>query len=129
MEKNKFLWIAFGIVMLIVISNNIFRSEQKQKGEKSLVEKMKPTLIFDGQEYFSHWKDTADEKFLSISKLLVADRITGCGEFYYNEIDRNTYIVACSRDGKSFKYYVAWTKLDKVYSAESDMLTINESPK
>lgn len=129
MGKSKFLWIAFGVVMLIVITNNIFQQEQKQKSEISFVEKTKPTLIFDRQEYFSHWKDDANEKFLDISKLLVANRITGCGEFYYNEIDKNTYILACSRDGKSFKYYVAWTKLDKIYSAESDMLTINEFPK
>lgn len=129
MGKSKFLWIAFGVVMLIVISKNIFQPEQKQKSENSSVEKMKPTLIFDGREYFSDWKDDANEKFLEMSKLLVANRITGCGEFYYNEIDKNTYILACSRDGKSFKYYVAWTKLDKIYSAENDMLTINELPR
>lgn len=115
--------------MLIVITNNIFQPEQEQKSENSLVVKTKPTLIFDGREYFSHWKDDTNEKFLEISRLLVANRITGCGEFYYNEIDKNTYILACSRDGISFNYYVAWTKLDKIYSAENDMLTINELPK
>lgn len=127
-KSNKsFIILCIGLLLLIGLVNKIFKKETQNNNTTNI--KRTPILIFDEREYYSNWNDNVNEDLISIQKLLIKNNITGCGEFYYNEIEPETFIIACTRDGVNFKYYVAWILLNKIYSAESDMLTIIKSPK
>lgn len=125
-QNGKFLKFLLIIVVIIVILS-IFSTIENKKTDIPPV-KTTPTLIYDGREFTSNWSDEVNENFIEIQKLLVQNRIQGCGEFYYNEIENKTYIIGCTADGENYIYYVAWTRLNKIYSLDSSMLTIFTKP-
>ncbi len=125
MKKSNKSFIILCIILLLLIGlvNKIFNKET-QNNTITNIKKTEPILIFDEREYYSNWNDNVNEDLISIQKILIKNNITGCGEFYYNEIEPKTFIIGCTRDGVNFKYYAVWTRLDKIYSTDSDILTI-----
>lgn len=67
------------------------------------------------------WKNAGD-KLMSISKIMIANNISGCGEFYISEITSNEFAVACTSDGSNWTYYVVYPSLDKIYLANDKMI-------
>jgi hypothetical protein len=53
---------------------------------------------------------------LDITRALVANGITGCGDMEYNLNPGQTseYTVRCSRDSKNWKIYTVWPNINKV---------------
>jgi len=66
--------------------------------------------------YPEPWKDPTGEEYQKIGKALVKNNITGCGEYYVrlSAENKGEYLVACSRDGESWSYYLVWTGIDEV---------------
>jgi len=61
---------------------------------------------------------TSENIQLEISRALVANNITGCGEMEWYPVpdQRHEYKVKCSSDGKNWRVYRVWSKINKVYS-------------
>ncbi|QEL02973.1 hypothetical protein FKG96_19815 [Olivibacter sp. LS-1] len=53
------------------------------------------------------WKSPNNDELLTIGKLLVSKRITGCGEYHLKELGDDQYIIACTKDGTHWIYYVS----------------------
>ena len=104
---RKFLWI-----ILIVIG--FFWMIGKFSEENN-------SVITDKRTYESSWRQATNKELFTISKLMVKNSITGCGEYHIKEIENGEYVIACTRDGKNWKYYVAWPNIDKIYLASLDM--------
>ncbi len=61
--------------------------------------------------------------------MLVANNITGCGEYHVQEPTKGEYLIGCTPDGKTWNYYVMWPRVDdKVYRANDKMLEGVKSP-
>ena len=124
--NGKFLKIVGIIVFAMIILKGVF-SPNNEKTEV-LPKRTEPILIFDGKEFYSPWTDNVDSNFIDVQKILAKNSIKGCGEFYINEFEENTFIIACTSDDEHFTYYVAWTKINKFYSTDSSMLKVLLKP-
>lgn len=78
-------------------------------------------VIDDERTYQNSWQSPNSEQLVSISKLMVKNNISGCGEYHIKEIESQEYIIACTSDGTNWKYYVAWTRNDEIKLANDEM--------
>lgn len=64
-------------------------------------------------DYVGEWNDMPR---LDISKVLVKNKVSGCGEYRYKESSKNSneYLLQCSRDGKNWRTMVVWVGINKV---------------
>lgn len=64
-------------------------------------------------KYPGPWQDNYDQR---ITKTLVVNGITGCGEYKFKEDAKKSksYVVYCSRDGKNWLAYIVWAASEKV---------------
>ena len=69
------------------------------------------------------WKSPGNE-LLQIGKVLVVNKITGCGELYVRrrKTGDNEYLVACTRDTKNWRYYVVKTNESTVEGPLTDRI-------
>jgi len=42
---------------------------------------------------------------IDFGRILVSNNIVGCGEYKVYKMSPNDYLLACTRDGKNWKYY------------------------
>ena len=62
---------------------------------------------------------------IPISKVLVKNKITSCGEYKYrpSSLNPGEYLVYCTRDGESWTSYIVWPNIGKAsgpHRIESD---------
>ena len=104
-SKNNLIFI--GIIIVIVISVIIGKKRIDNISESN------NTVIIDSKKsFYTSWREPQGSEFVEIGKLIVADNIKICGEYYLKEIESNEeYAIACSPDGIKWTYYVAWTSI------------------
>lgn len=129
MKINTRTILIVSIFIVAVIGISLSTKKEKANTENIVSVKKEPILKYNGRDYTTPWSDALNDSFMSVTTLLNQNQISGCGELYYNEIERNTFIVACTRDGENFTHYILWPKQNKLYKVESDMLTIYKEPK
>jgi len=86
-------------------------------------------VISDERTYSSSWRSPQGTEYRDIGKILVANHIKVCGEYHVKEIETKEYIIACTPDGYTWSYYVVYTRLDKVYKANDEMLSQLNPPR
>ena len=79
------------------------------------------SVIDDNRTYEQSWRSPRDGEYLTIGRLMVKNNIKGCGEYHIKEIENSEFIIACSRDGENWTYYVAWPDNNKIYLASEEM--------
>ncbi|SKC07968.1 hypothetical protein SAMN05660841_04078 [Sphingobacterium nematocida] len=76
----------------------------------------------DPKVYNLPWRSPSSDELIEIGQLLVQNDITGCGEYHVKEITKNEYVLACTADGKQWRYFTVWPKVDKnIYSVTDEM--------
>jgi len=88
--KKAYLWL-FAIMAVLYLIGTVTKSEPAT--EESLFDKP--------------WKSPNSDELLRIGKLLVSKHITGCGEYHLKKLGDDQYIIACTRDGTHWTYYVS----------------------
>src|SRR5690554_7962562 len=59
-----------------------------------------------------HWRSPGD-KLTIISKIMIQNNVTGCGEYYISEITNGEFAVACTSDGVNWTYYVVYPRSEE----------------
>jgi hypothetical protein len=80
------------------------------------------TVINDSRTYSQSWRLPRDSEYAEIGKLIVQNNIKICGEYHVKEVTSSEYVIACSPDGNSWQYFVAYTKIGKFYRASDEMV-------
>lgn len=77
--------------------------------------------------YESEWQSPNNDELLKVGRILVKNKIHGCGEYYIKKriSDDTEILIACTSDGKEFKYYLAWLNTEKILGLTDDGI---ESP-
>lgn len=88
--KKGYLWL-FVIIALLYLIGTFAKNEPATE-----------SIVFD-----SPWKSPNSEELLTIGRLMVSKRMTGCGEYHLKKIGYGKYIIACTRDGENWTYYTA----------------------
>ena len=88
----------------------------------STSQKKAGTVIDDNRTYSLSWRSPTDNEFADIGRIMVKNNVTGCGEYYVKEVTSGEFVAACTSDGKNWNYYVVYTKIDKIYLANNEML-------
>lgn len=63
--------------------------------------------------YPGPWQEDYNQR---ITKALAVNGISGCGQYKYREKANSpqSYIIYCTRDGKTWKAYAVWAATEKV---------------
>lgn len=100
------------IVIIILIAFYIIGSNSESGG-----------VIMSKQTYSQSWRSPKGKELSEIGRIIVANDIGVCGEYYVKEIESNEYVIACSADGLTWDYFVVYTSLEKIYLASDEMET------
>lgn len=75
-------------------------------------------------KYETSWQSPGKE-LGPIAIALGKSNILGCGEFHVKEANSGNgeYLIACSRDGENWTYYLVWIPSEKVMGPLSDSLS------
>ncbi|MEO7953026.1 MAG: hypothetical protein ABIR35_02885 [Polaromonas sp.] len=65
------------------------------------------------QRYPGEWSTAFNAR---ITKALASNGITGCGEYKHREssVDRDEFLVYCTRDGLNWRSYLVWSNTGSV---------------
>lgn len=100
--------VLIGIVILIALS--IIDSNSESGG-----------IITDDKTYSQNWRSPQGTEFTKIGRIIVANGVKVCGEYYVKKIESNEYLIACSADGSTWNYFVVYTSNDTIYRANEEM--------
>ena len=126
MSLWKFLIIVIGIILLFRIISNVF-TEKPEVKETSQI-KQSPIINYMGKDYFENWREPTTDEFAKISSVLIRQQTRQCANFYVIETSGNEYVVACTSDEKTFKYYGVWTSAQKSGELASDVIQVFGKP-
>ncbi len=81
------------------------------------------------EQYPEPWREANPNQNIEIAQTLVKNKISGCGEYYIRPSSQNNneYLVSCSSDGKIWKYYLVWPKIQNAMGPYFD--TIIQKPR
>lgn len=120
--SKRFITLLAGISLIAIIL--IVGQQCERRAVKT-----ESTKRYEARKKTSQWKSPTSEEMETISSLLVANNISGCGEYYIQEPSAGEYLIACTSEGSTWNYYVVWPRVDdKVYQANDEMLVGVESP-
>ena len=120
-SKTKGCLKLFGIFFLICVVLNIITALLGgNSSSESKESKTEPTFLVFDNEYYSKWRDDINDDFFKIVKTLNLNNVSGCGEFYYAEANDGEFVVACTRDGSYFEYYIVYPRIEKVSYATNN---------
>lgn len=102
-----YLLYIFGFLFIIYLISQFFPSTGS-------------TVIDDTRTYDQSWRSPTDEEFKSISRLMIKNNVSGCGEYHIKEIEANEFVIACN-DGEKWTYFVAWPNIDEINLANEEM--------
>lgn len=96
------LAIGFAILILLSMISRIGNDRSDNENTNSVQD-----------QYSSTWKSEIN---IDITKSLVKNNVTGCGEFHYKQSKSqpSEYYVKCTSDGYNWTYYLVWTQTKKV---------------
>lgn len=104
--------IGLSIILLIIAIAVFFPdlSKEEKKREIKIGEYI----------YTQPWRNTTSYEFKTINKILIKNKVGGCGEYYVKSTEmKDEYVVACSYDGKHWSYYVLYLDSQEVYPAHN----------
>jgi len=78
-------------------------------------------IIEDERTYSNSWREPHGTEFAKIGRIIVANGIKVCGEYYVKEVASGEYVIACTPDGNNWTYYVAWIHTEKILLANDEM--------
>lgn len=105
---KKVLWI-----LIIVVIFGIYLV-QKFAEDNNL------DLNHDENIYLISWRLPHGNEYGDIGRLMIANGLTGCGEYYVKEIVTDEYAIACTGDGLNWTYYHAWLNTKSIYLFDSE---------
>lgn len=79
-------------------------------------------VIEDENTYSQSWREPEGTEFRDIGRIMIKNNISGCGDYHLKEVTDNEFVVACSSDDINWTYYVVYPNLDKIYSANDEMV-------
>ncbi len=73
------------------------------------------------ERYPMPWTDPGNAEMMKVSRSLVKNNITGCGEYYVRNsaVDDGECLVACTPDGENWNYYIVWYNIENVSRTNS----------
>jgi hypothetical protein len=80
------------------------------------------------QKLKAPWKEPSGSDYTKFGRIIVKYNITGCGEYYINEVANNEFIIACRENESTWKYYITWPLIGKIYAADNEMRSKLSSP-
>lgn len=99
-------------IIIIIILKIITDNPEKPK-----------TIINDSRTYQTEWRMPKGNEYYEIGKLIVENNIKICGEYHIKEVTSYEYLIACSKDGVNWEYFIAYTKIGKFYRANDEMIS------
>ena len=78
-------------------------------------------VITDDRTYSQSWRSPQGSEYADIGRIIVANGIKVCGEYYVKEIESNELVIACTPDGESWQYFVVYVKAESIYRANDEM--------
>ena len=68
------------------------------------------------ETYTGEWVSATNSEVQKITKTLIKNNISGCGEYYVKESkeNNNEYLVACSSDVKNWNLYIVWSEIGEI---------------
>ena len=84
-------------------------------------------VIFKGSNYIE-WRSPKTEEFAPIGRVLVSNNIEGCGEYKVYLRSSNQYLLACTKDGKNWKYHMLDIITESVTLVPSNILKRIKAP-
>lgn len=110
MKAGKYILIA----IIVMVAVGLFRNYTGTAASSNAKQ------IAD--EYASKWTSPSGDILSKISRSLSENNVTGCGEYYVKSKinEDNVFALACTSDGKNFKYYLVWPSIGEVKSIEDD---------
>lgn len=112
----KFLLIIIGVLFIISLFNNKFTTISHDA-------KKPRTVINDTRTYQQSWRSPRGSEYAEIGKLIIQNNIKVCGEYHVKEVTSGEYVIACSANGTTWQYFVAYTKIGKFYRASDEMVS------
>ena len=112
--KKKWIILIVTIVILIIIGQ--INNENKN-----------PIIVTQSKP--ASWRLPETSEFVKFGRLMINNGIKGCGEYHLKVVGSNEYIIACTKNGKDWVYYVAWPKINKIYYASDKMKKDLKAPR
>lgn len=78
-------------------------------------------VINNNHTYSQNWRSPVGNEYVKIGRIIVQNGIKVCGEYYIKEIDRGELVIACTKDGILWEYFVVYMNVDKIYRANDEM--------
>ncbi|RPD42743.1 hypothetical protein [Chitinophaga barathri] len=110
---NKFLKIVMALVVIVLVWGYLSSDGCEDTGNV-------PT----DDKYVKNWSSSSEAP-IGVARAFVKNNNRDCGEFYIRESKESSgeYLVACSRDGETWNYYIVWASIEKVMGPFSDNIT------
>jgi len=113
-KSTKLLLLFIGVILAIYFFSN--------KREPN-------TIINDSRTYEQPWRSPRGTEYAEIGKLIVQNNIKICGEYHVKQITTGEYVIACSPNGTTWQYFVAYTVIGKFYRASDEMVSKLKPPR
>lgn len=110
----KALLIIIGILFILSLFNNKLTMVDNNNEPQ--------TVINDSRTYQQSWRMPIGTEYAEIGKLIVQNNIKICGEYHVKQVTSGEYVIACSPNGTTWQYFVAYTKIGKFYRASDEMV-------
>ena len=75
------------------------------------------------------WKLPDTSQFYAFGRLMISNGIKGCGEYYLKRIGSDEFMIACTKDGNNWDYYIASPKSDKINLVNEEMKKSLKAPR
>ena len=121
-RKYKLIGISSAAFLILVIIG-LIALRINYMNKHGIKTKEPQTVINDSRTYSQSWRMPRGSEYAEIGKLIVQSNIKICGEYHVKEVTSGEYIIACSPDGISWQYFVAYTKIGKFYRASDEMVS------
>lgn len=113
MNAGKYILLFFIALVLIGIFNRVTGNNENTNAQEIQ------------NNYSKTWTSPSTAQVLKIGRALYKNNISGCGDFYFKTKNRSesVFMVACTADGKSYRYYLVWPNIEEVMPIEDDGIT------
>lgn len=113
-------------IFVIIFLNSIFGGETSENNSDY---SNSNNVTTDTRTYSTRWRSPQGLEYRDIGRIMVANQIKVCGEYYLKEVENNEYIIACTADGTNWNYFIVYTNQNKIYKANDEMISQLSPPR